>query len=317
MSVPNKILHVPFIKMSAAGNDFVLIDETRHAVKIAGYGNLAKKVCDRHYGIGADGLLIYKHHAILHFEMDYYNADGSTGGMCGNGARCISAYHFDVYGKGTKSVDFIAFGHQYSASTDGDTISIRMKDPTHLLRNLSINIVGDTINCYFIDTGSPHVIVFMDDLEQTFPEITFDNFDIKHIGGSIRRHEAFKPMGTNVNFVKPLSDTAIRVRTYERGVEGETLACGTGAVASAAVTAVRFNNRPPVSVHTRSGEVLTVDFSIDVTDKNIYDVTLTGTWLYHYTGSVFIDKNSDITGVMHLPENIAKGIHSFTLQKGE
>lgn len=316
MSVSTDIPYIPFVKMSAAGNNFVLIDETRLNEKITDCATLAKKVCDRNYGIGADGLLIYKNHAMLDFEMDYYNADGSTGGMCGNGARCVSAYYFNLYGKGAKSADFMALGHQYSASIDENTITIQMKDPTHLLRNLSINIGGDIINSYFIDTGSPHVVVFMDDLQNTFPGISFDNLDIGRIGGGMRRHEAFKPMGTNVNFAKPVSDSAITVRTYERGVEGETLACGTGAVAAAVVTAIRYDIRPPIGVRTRSGEVLTVNFTVNVTDDSVSDVTLTGTWLFHYTGSVFIDTKSEKTGVVHLTEKIAKEIQSTTLQKG-
>lgn len=315
MNTTANIRIIPFIKMSAAGNDFVLIDEKQLVDKIDNYSRFAQRVCNRHVGIGADGLLVYTSHNESGFEMKYYNSDGSTGGMCGNGARCISAYHFDVYGKGETTVQFTAIGGAYSATTDGKTITVRMKNSTNLLTDLSLNFDGVEIVCSYIDTGSPHTVVFLKDLKEQFPDAAFEHIDIRHLGRRIRYHEAFKPLGTNVNFVDPLSDTEIRVRTYERGVEEETLACGTGAIASAVITAKRFRYQPPVQVHTRSGETLAVDFSVDTQKKAITDVTLAGAWTYHYTGSVFIDENIDRTGLKHVPHYAVAALYSQTIQK--
>ncbi len=308
-------MHIPFIKMSAAGNDFVLIDETKLGGVIENYNLFTQKVCNRRLGIGADGLLVYKSHNEVRFEMEYYNSDGSSGGMCGNGGRCISAYHFDVYGKGEPTVQFTAIGHVYTATTDGKTITVEMKNPTHLLTDLSINVDGVEIACNFIDTGSPHTVVFLDDLKNSFPDAAFEILDIHYLGSRIRHHEAFKPLGTNVNFVEPISDTEIRVRTYERGVEGETLACGTGAIASAVIAAKRFQCQPPIHVDTRSGEKLAVDFSVDTQNNAITNVTLAGTWMYHYTGSVFINEKENRAGLKQMPDFAVTALYSQIIQR--
>lgn len=304
MKTTDNILYLPFVKLSGAGNDFVLIDQTRLHSAIERYDTLAKAICDRHRGVGADGLLVYKSHDSLDFEMDYYNADGSSGAMCGNGGRCIAAYHFDVHGKDKRSVKFMAFDTIYTARTNGDTISVHMKDPSHILTDITINVDGTEIVCHYIDTGTPHVVVFTDELYKFYPDASFDDFDIQYLGGRIRRHEAFRPLGTNVNFVEPLQDNQIAIRTYERGVENETLACGTGSVASAVITVLQLQQKPPVQVITRSDDIMSVHFSADVQNKKITDVILAGTWMYHFTGTVIIDKNLNYAGIRHLPDSI-------------
>jgi diaminopimelate epimerase len=315
MSLSENNISVPFVKMSAAGNDFVLIDETQLSVSIKNYDRFARIICDRHLGVGADGLLIYKSNPNLSFTMDYYNADGSTGAMCGNGGRCIAAYYFDVYGNGTKSVKFMAFGHIYTAVTENDLITVEMKDPTHILTDLTINVSGDSIRCYFIDTGSPHVVVFWEDYKQLYPDTQFDTFDIRHIGSLIRRHEAFRPLGTNVNFVKTISEDKIQVRTYERGVEDETLGCGTGSIASAIMISLRMGYQPPIHVQSRSGEILIVRFLADNSNTTIKDVTLTGSWAYHHSGYFFSNESFNVFGIKKIPYELFKRLHSSTMRK--
>ncbi len=311
MNTSDNILYIPFVKMSAAGNDFVLVDDVQLSLQHKNYDMLARAICDRHYGVGADGLLIYKQHHPQAFEMDYYNADGSTGGMCGNGARCISAYYFDVYGKDNQSVEFMAFGHLYKAIRDKRKILVHMRDPSHLITDLTITVDGKELGCNFIDTGAPHVVVFFDELQKHYPAFKFGEFDIKNLGSSIRRHEAFRPLGTNVNFVQPLSGNDIQIRTYERGVEGETLACGTGAIASAVVSALHIRTKPPLFVHTKSGEILDVQFSHDDKYKNFSDITLSGSWRYHFTGIAYFDLNDkNKTGAIQIPDTHMQMIRS-------
>jgi diaminopimelate epimerase len=310
MNMTGKELHLPYVKMSAAGNDFVLLDELQIHPPVDRYDSLAVLLCNRNFGVGADGLLVYRESGSAAFEMDYYNADGSTGGMCGNGARCIAAYHFDMYGTAQTDVRFQAFGYTYEASKNSGVIAVRMKDPSHILQDLTINVDGTEIVCHFIDTGSPHVVVFMDDLRQAVGETPFDTFDISVLGRRIRNHEAFKPLGANVNFIVPRQDTDISLRTYERGVENETLACGTGAVASAVIHALRNGSHGPFKLHTRSGEILTVDFSRDEKTGGVSKVTLAGSWLYHHFGMVLVAADGTIAGTNRLPTYAVKIMQS-------
>jgi len=311
MSISDKSISIPFLKLSGAGNDFILIDETRLDKGIRDYDEMARKVCNRRLGIGADGLLIYKTHDNKPFEMLYFNSDGSTGGMCGNGARCIAAYYFSTYGKNEKEVQFTAFDNIYTASIDGKYITVQMIEPSHLISNLSLNIDGNILTCYFIHTGSPHVVVFIEDMRNTYPDIEFDTFNLRNLGKRIRNHEAFKPLGTNVNVVKPNTDGTIHMRTYERGVEEETLACGTGAIASAVLSNLKLGYHPPVTVHTQSGDTLTVNFSRQEKMNSFAGVTLTGSWLYHFNGIVYIDKENQYTGSNYLSENTIEKLHKL------
>jgi diaminopimelate epimerase len=315
MNTDNKPVSLPFIKLSGAGNDFVLFDEAWLEKSSVEYGELARKVCNRRLGIGADGILIYKTHDSLPFEMLYFNSDGSTGGMCGNGARCIAAYYFSTYGKNEKEVHFTAFHNIYTATIDGEYITVQMIDPSHLISNLTLNIDGNTLACHFIHTGSPHVVVFLNDMKKLYPDLEFELFDLQYLGKQIRKHEAFKPLGANVNFIKPNTDGTISMRTYERGVEEETLACGTGAIASGVLTNLELGYQPPVTVHTRSGDTLTVNFSRGEKKNSVTAVTLTGSWLYHFKGIVYIDKENQYTGSNYLSEHTIEQLLKLTYRQ--
>ena len=244
MTVP-----IAFTKASGAGNDFVLVNNFGGDLHVD-YPALARAVCDRHFGVGGDGLLVVERSKSADFAMQYYNADGSWGGMCGNGGRCIARYA-QAAGIAGPHQRFEALGHVYEAEVGPATVTLRMKDPGPLRSGLKITIAEATYEASFLDTGAPHVVIFVRDPGQT---------DVQNIGNGIRHHADFQPDGTNVNFVRRTGPSAIELRTYERGVETETLACGTGSVASALVAAATFGLTSPVIVRVRSGEDLTVHF---------------------------------------------------------
>jgi diaminopimelate epimerase len=297
----NRSLKIPFAKISGAGNDFLLIEEDHIPADARNYGLLAQAACDRHRGVGADGLLVLRHIAGHAFEMGYYNADGSTGGMCGNGARCIATYYFDRYGVDRDHITFVAFDHVYSAIRANGTVSIGMKDTSHILTDLTIDVDGRSIRCNYIDTGAPHAVIFLEDMPG--PD-RIDDIDVASLGRKIRRHEAFRPLGTNVNFVSRVAPSRIRVRTYERGVEAETLACGTGSVAAAVLTALRTEDRSPFTVITTSGEMLTVHYTLDAGRTSATDIRLSGPVSYLCTGTILFDAEQGKCGVPHLPEDL-------------
>jgi len=211
-----------FYKYHGAGNDFVLIDNFNEKLFEFSVEHIIK-ICNRRFGVGADGFMILKKHSEYDFEMDYYNSDGSGGTMCGNGGRCIVAFAkklgiIDNYAK------FIASDGLHEAYINKNIVRLRMSDVN------SINKIGEDYNCY---TGSPHYIKFEKDV---------DNKDVFTEGRRIRNSELYKKEGINVNFVKIYNDNTLIIRTYERGVEAETFACGTGAVASA-LSFAEINNK--------------------------------------------------------------------------
>lgn len=240
---------IAFTKASGAGNDFVVVNNFAGDLHVD-YAALARAVCDRHFGVGGDGLLVVEKSSRADFAMQYYNADGSSGGMCGNGGRCIARFA-QVAGIAGPRQRFEALGHVYDAEIGPTTVTLRMKDPGPLRTGLKVTVAGTTHEASFLDTGAPHVMIFAKDPEQT---------DVLGIGRGVRHHADFQPEGTNVNFVRRTGPAAIELRTYERGVEAETLACGTGSVASALVAAASFGIGSPINVRVRSGEELTVHF---------------------------------------------------------
>ena len=245
-----------FIKMTGAGNDFILIDNRTGQFSVD-WRALAPVICDRRYGVGADGLLIVENSYRADFKMMYYNSDGSYGGMCGNGGRCIALYIMnDLI---IEKIRFEALNYIYSAERLGVNVKLKMMKPKDLQTNLLIDLIEERIPAISIDTGAPHVVVFMEDISDGLrAKIATDG--IQNIGSQIRNHNLFKPHGTNVNFVTFDRDNSISMRTYERGIEKETLACGTGSIACAVVSSIRNGLGSPIKVHTRSREILVVDF---------------------------------------------------------
>jgi diaminopimelate epimerase len=236
-----KMKKLKFVKLVASGNDFILPESAPKT----GLPRLARKLCDRKFGIGADGMLILEPSKKADVRMRIFNADGSEAEMCGNGCRSVVHY------LGRKSVSVETKAGIIEGRLAKGVVSIRLTDPRGLIEEVPLNIRGRILKATFIDTGVPHTVIFAEGLEA---------IRVLDLGRMVRNHENFSPKGTNVDFIEPLSNNAIRVRTYERGVEDETLACGTGSVAAALVFALKTDFHGPVAVHTRSGEVLKVYF---------------------------------------------------------
>jgi diaminopimelate epimerase len=233
---------INFVKFQASGNDFILIDQRRE--KVFNYRQFAKKICHRKFGIGADGLLVIEKSRSTDFKMRIFNSDGSEAAMCGNGARCAAKWF------GKKHINFETKAGIIEGSLVGkDSLKIKMTKPFGLKLDINVNVFGRGIKVSIIDTGVPHAVIFVDSL---------DDMNIDEIGREVRFHEQFAPMGVNVNFAQVVDKGLISIRTYERGVEGETLACGTGTVASAIIFAVKSDLSVPVKVRTKSNELTRV-----------------------------------------------------------
>ncbi len=268
-----------FTKASGAGNDFVLLDN-RNGSLPDDQSALARALCSRPFGIGGDGLLILEKSGRADFAMKYYNADGSYGGMCGNGGRCIARY---AHRKGIvgKTMAFEALGHVYRAECLDEEVRLAMKDPGPLEPQVRLSGIGSGIVGTLVDTGAPHYVILVDDLDAT---------DVTNLGRSIRHHPRFQPAGTNVNFVKQEGAGAFLMRTYERGVEAETLACGTGSVAVACVAMTILGSTSPVIVRARSGERLIV--SLDMEDGRPFRPVLQGSAHLLFEGTLLYDDSS-------------------------
>ncbi|MGB9691210.1 MAG: diaminopimelate epimerase [Candidatus Sumerlaeaceae bacterium] len=245
-------MELEFWKMSGAGNDFIVIDNRDGQLPEQGRKQLFSQWCRRGISVGADGVLLVEPSTRAHFRMRYYNADGREAETCGNGSRCIARFAF-LRGIAGPDMRFETLAGIYEAQVRGESVAVRMSD-AHSLR-LAIPVSGELFSgeVHFINTGVPHVVLFTNDLAHV---------PVAQIGQWLRYHELFAPAGTNVNFITIKGPNALSVRTYERGVEAETLACGTGSIASAIVAAHLGKVTPPVAVETRSGDVLNIDFEL-------------------------------------------------------
>jgi len=253
--------------MAGAGNDFIIVE----APKGVSLKSLARQVCDRTHGVGADGLLILSKSRTADYRMRIINADGSIAEMCGNGARCLAAYIARHKKPKKKRFSLETQAGIILAEAQGEKATVKLTDPKDYCCRMPLSVKGLNRHVDYLDTGVPHTIVYVNGL---------DHIDVRAIGKTIRFHRQFSPRGTNVNFVEPVSSTLIRVRTYERGVEDETRACGTGSVA-AAIAAYRIMNpqrqndtNARMKVKTTSGEVLAITF--DITNGRITNVWLRG-----------------------------------------
>lgn len=269
-------MKISFTKMSGAGNDFVVIDNRSRRIKNG--PKTARILCDRRWGVGADGLLLLEKSRKADYRMMYFNADGSFGGMCGNGGRCIACYAV-LNGIAPWRHQFEALDHLYVVSVRGSEVELTMKDPRGLSMNRKIHLHGKTVNVSYVDTGSPHVVVPCSALGG---RTSLKTIDVVALGGEIRYHVAFKPAGTNANFVERVKGNSIRVRTYERGVEAETMACGTGSIASAIVASRLWKLKSPISVIPESGKRLKIEF--DDQGSRISNVHLIGPAVVSFIG---------------------------------
>jgi len=260
-------MKIPFSKMNGAGNDFVVLDNRDHSLDLT--REQIAQLCDRHRGVGADGLLAVEpaeRGADARFR--YYNADGGEAEMCGNGARCFAAYLNRLVDGSGDPLTFETIAGTLTATFHGTDVEIAMSDPVDFQRGAQLDLGQDgaTTTVDSVNTGVPHAVVSTDDI---------DAFDIVSAGAAIRYHEHFAPSGTNANVFQPIGDSAIRIRTYERGVENETLACGTGMVACALVHHQNTDCASPVAVTVKGGDTLQIGFEHQG-DLNYQKVTLCG-----------------------------------------
>lgn len=265
---------IKFTKAVATGNDFVIVDNRTGVIK--GLPSLAKKLCDRKRGIGADGLLVLEKSKKADFRMRIFNPDGSEAEMCGNGSRCIALYAATV-GIASSEMTIDTLAGVLKASVKKDVVKVKLTEPKNIKWNLCLMIDRCPYKLNFVNTGVPHVIHFVNDVEKV---------DVKNLGAHIRGHGEFSPDGTNADFVEIQGKDRIKIRTYERGVEDETLACGTGAVASAVISAEVEKMSSPVTVSTRSGEELKVYFRI--TGGDFTEVYLEGKAKLVYEGVIHV-----------------------------
>lgn len=249
---PGKQDPLQFSKMAGGGNDFVVIDN--RTAKIIDAGDLARRICTRALSVGADGLILIEGSARATFRMRYYNSDGSLGEFCGNGTRCAARFAFLNVIAGRKMTIETDAGLVSAEILEGGLVSLAMPAPWSFQPKRPLVVGEQTIQGSFVVVGVPHYVVFLQDRlwEQ----------DIVPLGRALRRHPDLAPDGANVNFVVVRDRHSIEVRTYERGVENETLSCGSGVVSSAVTAMMAGRVESPVSVFTRSGITLEVSFAI-------------------------------------------------------
>ncbi|MDF1655993.1 MAG: diaminopimelate epimerase [Verrucomicrobiales bacterium] len=264
-----------FSKMNGAGNDFVVVDNRDQSISLT--REEIEKVCQRQRGIGADGFLaVEPAENGADYRMRYYNADGGEAEMCGNGARCFARYVNKLEGDSLATTTFETIAGTIKAEFFGDNVRIQLSEPFDLSLSNSLDVAGEPLDVSSVNTGVPHAVVFVDDLE---------SIPIRELGSSIRHHPHFAPAGTNVNFVTVLATGHIAIRTYERGVEDETLACGTGMVACAIIHHELTGEIGPIKVDVAGGDTLEVAFEKDA-DGTYQNVTLLGPADFTFDGTL-------------------------------
>jgi diaminopimelate epimerase len=270
-----KSIMIEFYKMSGSGNDFIIIDNRDLSLNVGDLPTFARRVCARKISVGADGLFLIEPSRTVDFKWQFFNSDGSVAEMCGNGSRCVARYAY-LKGIAPKEMSFETIAGIISAEVNGDIVKVKLTNPSAVETGIKIDADGQKFILDSIDTGVPHAVVFVDDL---------DDCAVFDLGRKIRRHECFQPRGTNANFATVIDRHKIRVRTYERGVEDETLACGTGMVAAVLTAAQRGLVESPTDVLVQSGETLRIYFTKK--DDRFGEIYLEGKVKIVYQGFLF------------------------------
>lgn len=241
---------VEFIKMSASGNDFILVDNRAGELyqKHRDINDFVVKICRRHHSVGSDGLILIEESRNADFCWRFFNADGSEANMCGNGGRCAARFAF-IKGIAGEKMAFETGAGIIKAEMEGTKVKLQLTTPTDLKLDYSIKLENKEIFINSVNTGVPHAVLLSDDI---------DHVPVEELGRILRFHAAFGEKGTNVDFVKVIDKTNLVLRTYERGVEAETYACGTGAVASGVILKEKGLIESPVNILTKGGETLKV-----------------------------------------------------------
>jgi len=263
-----------FSKYSGCGNDFILIDN-RKMIFAWQDSALIAQLCQRPAGVGADGVILLERSQKADYRMRIFNADGFEAEMCGNGLRCLKKFLKEL-GEEASQVSVETKERILQVEDCGSLVRATMGDPENVNLDLKIEVDSKNYTLHALNTGVPHAIYFTNELE---------NVPVSVLGPKIRFHPFFSPQGANANFVELVDTHTISVRTYERGVEAETLACGTGATAAAITAGLCYKLKPPIRVKTRSREELLIDFSIDETGK-VHSVSQTGPAQHHFRGFV-------------------------------
>jgi len=266
---------IAFTKMSGTGNDFIIIDHRQPFLAKEEMGSFARAVCRRKFSVGADGLILIENSDQADFRWHFYNADGSEAEMCGNGARCAARFAHSR-GIAPAQMSFLTVAGIIHAEIRGTGVKLAMTPPTGLALDHDVVLDGIARQVHFLNTGVPHAVCFVDGNHGT---------PVKAWGAAIRFHQLFQPAGANANFVEVLGPDSLHVRTYERGVEDETMACGTGAVASAVIAGLLGRVSSPVQVTTSGGEKLLIHFALQDEGK-IAAVFLEGPAHFIYEGQL-------------------------------
>jgi diaminopimelate epimerase len=263
-----------FTKMNGAGNDFVLIDNRAQKINLT--PQQVTQLCDRHRGVGADGLFLLVPCASGRAEWawQFYNSDGSVADMCGNGARCFARF-IQRHAGAKAQTTFETGAGIITAVFQGEGVTVNLTKPKDLRLDQKIPVASGTLLVHSLNTGVPHAVIYVPDADQAM---------VLPLGAEVRSHRHFAPKGTNVNFVQVLGSNSIHVRTFERGVEGETLACGTGVAAAALITARVHRFTSPVKVQVRGGDWLEVGFK--TSGEEFTDVQLTGPAVFVFEGRI-------------------------------
>jgi len=262
-----------FWKMHGAGNDFILLND-RPALFPFADAALIRRLCDRHAGIGSEGLLLIQPSTRGNFRMRFFNPDGFEADMCGNGARCIARLAHDL-GIAPACMQIESASGMLEAHVIADAVRLYLPAPADCRCHQVLELDNQTVCCHTINTGVPHAVVETTDLDST---------DVGRIGAALRHHSIFAPRGTNVNFMTITGAHALRVRTYERGVEAETPACGTGITACALIAGRLGRVTPPVQVTCAHGDTLDVNYRLN--NDRFEDVTLLGPAAYVFEGKL-------------------------------
>ncbi|MDZ4743625.1 MAG: diaminopimelate epimerase [Verrucomicrobiota bacterium] len=269
-------MKIPFIKMNGAGNDFVMIDNRDLKTNLT--KTQIEHICERHRGVGADGLLaVEPAQKGGNYRFRYYNSDGGEAEMCGNGARCFARFAQRL-SPGANQLAFETIAGMIHAIFEGTLVRLNLSDPKGFELNKKIKLSDGEFLIHNCNTGVPHAVLIVDDADKAY---------VGKYGAEIRYHADYAPKGTNVNFVQKTGEDSIRVRTYERGVEGETLACGTGVSASAIVAHYVLGTKTPVKVKVQGGDTLEVDFTVE--NEQISRVFLKGPADFTFSGEIEIE----------------------------
>jgi len=299
-----------FQRYTAAGNTFVVLNTWEDPLSLSReeMKMLVQKACDRKEGIGADGMILVNQPSIKFsspssgerpgegptFRMDFYNPDGTTGMLCGNGTRCAvrAAQHFGFATSDTVDFEVLGAINRAEIKPDGN-IKVYFQDPITIRLNFDLPLEGNTVKTGYVDLGSQHAVIVMPDVE---------SLDVAHVGPLVRWHSEFVPVGANANFIEVRDDgdeKYLRIRTFERGVEGETLACGTGCMSSAIVAKLTGRvPKTPVRLLTQSGEFVTVDFTTH--GEHVSSLSLEGSAIAGEQGMFIFDETAGTLDVQYI-----------------